>query len=85
MLCTGIPEYRDAIPKRFSGAGQLRIRQEGIMEHRGPDEYRTKDEGGEDQRQDAPAAVVEYQPNGGDDLVPPPEDRPADGELGAGD
>ena len=55
------------------------------MEHRGPDEYPTKDEGGEDQRQDAPAAVVEYQPNGGDDLVPPPEDRPADGELGAGD
>lgn len=33
-------------------------------------------------------AIVEaadYQPRGGDDLVPPDADRPADGELGAGD
>jgi hypothetical protein len=30
-------------------------------------------------------AVADYQPRGGDDLVPPEEDRPADGELGAGD
>lgn len=31
-------------------------------------------------------AVENYQPNGGDDLVPPDIiDRPADGELGAGD
>ena len=37
--------------------------------------------------QEAPQAttVVDYQPRGGDDLVPPEEDRPADGELGAGD
>ncbi len=31
-------------------------------------------------------ATAEYEPRGGDDLVPPPEPaRPADGELGAGD
>ena len=39
----------------------------------------------EQEEADAVVAAADYQPNGGDDLVPPEEDRPADGELGAGD
>jgi hypothetical protein len=39
----------------------------------------------EEREVDAVAAAADYQPRGGDDLVPPDEDRPADGELGAGD
>jgi len=39
----------------------------------------------EPQEVDEALAVAEYEPKGGDDLVPPSEDRPADGELGAGD
>jgi hypothetical protein len=39
----------------------------------------------EEQREAEVQAVADYQPKGGDDLIPPKEDRPADGELGAGD
>ena len=51
------------------------------------DELRTKDgpETEERQEPDEERATAEYEPNGGDDLVPVGVDRPADGELGAGD
>jgi len=40
----------------------------------------------ERQEEEQDQAVAEYEPTGGDDLVPPARpDRPADGELGAGD
>jgi len=52
------------------------------------DEYRTISGPEEQETKEATeaTAVADYQPKGGDDLVPPEEvDRPADGELGAGD
>jgi hypothetical protein len=52
---------------------------EGIGTTAGPDTE-------ERQEVDEERATAEYEPNGGDDLVPPAgPDRPADGELGAGD
>jgi len=55
-----------------------RNEREGVGTTSGPDT--------EEQQVDEERAVAEYEPNGGDDLVPPPApDRPADGELGAGD
>ncbi len=39
----------------------------------------------EHEKADEASVADNYEPHGGDDLVPPDEDRPADGELGAGD